>query len=202
MKKQVIAVDIDDVLSSQIEVLIAFSNQRYGTMLTRKDFDKPGEYWGYYESLWDGEHPEERKRRVNEFKQEKFPLKQLISVETKEVVNKLAKKFHLEIVTSRDSGFRDETVAWLQEHLPEVFNGVHFVELWDEPDKKATKALVCQEIGAGYLIDDNLEHCNLAAECGVHALLFGTFGWNIGKPLQPGVKRVADWQAVAEYFGV
>jgi hypothetical protein len=62
--------------------------------------------------------------------------------------------------------------------------------------------MICQEIGAGYLIDDNVEHCRLAAEAGVKALLFGEYGWNKHLPTPPGVERVKDWKDVTDYFNV
>ncbi len=199
MIKEIIAVDIDDVLSPQALAVMAFSNARYGTHLTPEDFKKPGDYWGYYEQMW-GVGDEEGARRFNEFKQEGLNLKQIVSEDTKQAVRRLAKKYRLEIVTSRSGEHSKETKAWLKSHIPDVFAGFHFVDLWDEPSGKATKAKICKEIGAGYLIDDNLEHCNIAAEAGVTPLLFGDFGWNAGKARHELVHPVEDWAEVLEYF--
>jgi 5'(3')-deoxyribonucleotidase len=199
MSREIIAVDLDDVISSQTNVLIKFSNERYHTQLTQEDFKKPGEYWGYYERLW-GVSEEEGTRRFKEFLDERYPLRQLVLPVTVKAIQKLKLAYDLEVITSRSLDYQEDTIQWIKEHIPGLFLNVHFVDLWSEGSKRATKAKICQEIGAGYLIDDNAEHCNLAAEVGVKALLFGEFGWNTHQPLHPEVSRVADWQAVLEYF--
>lgn len=201
MSREVIAVDLDDVVSSQTDVFIDFSNERYNTQLTQDDFKEPGEYWGYYERLWDVDK-EEADRRFNEFLNERYPLRQIVSPQTAEALRRLKEHYDLEIVTSRGQDYQEATIAWIQDHIPDVFRGVQFVDLWHTNTVKATKAAICREIGAGYLIDDNVDHCNLAAEAGLCALLFGDWGWNSHQKLHPGVTRVADWRAVLEYFHV
>jgi uncharacterized HAD superfamily protein len=199
MSKPIIAVDIDDVVSSQADVLMAFSNERYNTNLTREDFKKPGDYWGYFEHVW-GESAEEGARRFQEFLDEGYPYRQTVDPEVLAALQHLKQRYRLEVVTSRGEDFRDGTVRMLQDIAKNVFSNIHFVYLWDQPDKKATKAKVCQEIGAGYLIDDSVDHCNLAAEAGIHALLFGELGWTTSGQAHPDVVRVKDWAAVLEYF--
>lgn len=194
-----IAVDIDDVLSSQVDVLIQFSNSRYGTSLTRDDFQTPGEYWGYFEMLW-GVGDEEGKKRFKEFLDEKIPLTQVIEQEALRALQALKKNFRLDIVTSRHANYHQDTLEWLERQVPGIFDGVHFVALWDEKNGAVTKAAICREIGAGYLIDDNADHCNLAAEAGIQALLFGQWGWNVGKSLHENVTPIKNWTEVIEYF--
>ncbi len=196
----IIAVDIDDVLSSQTDVIIAFSNSEYGTKLTREDLKRPGDYWGYYYNLWEVDK-EEGAERFKKFLDEKYPLKQVIHKDTREVIRKLTQKFRLEIITSRKSNYQQVTLEWIEQHIPGVFDGVHFTDVWSKGEG-AKKAKVCLEIGAGYLIDDNAEHCNLAAKEGINALLFGDFGWNLTKQLHQNVTRVRDWGEVGKYFGV
>ena len=200
MSKPVIAVDIDDVLSSQVDVLIAFSNERYGTNLSHADFMIPGEYWGYYERVW-GLGKDLGAERFQTFLREKYPLRQQIEEKAIRAITALKKSHRLDLVTSRGADYYEPTLEWLEKHAPGLFEGVHFVDLWaGETGLKTTKAKICKEIGAGYLIDDNAEHCNLAAEAGVSALLFGEFGWNLHHKLHPRVVRIADWEEVLEYF--
>lgn len=200
MSKPIIAIDVDDVLSSQVDAIITFSNERYGTQLTPDDFKKPGEYWGYFRQVWDIP-PEESNQRFKVFLDEQHYTKQVIDPAAALAIAELKKTFSLQIVTSRFQDHVIPTEAWLLEHAPSVFDGLHFVHMWDRDGFKATKAHICREIGAGYLIDDSTEHCNLAAEAGVRALLFGEYGWNITEQLHSGVVRVKDWDAVLEYFG-
>lgn len=197
--KQTIAVDLDDVVSSQTDALIRYSNGQFGTSLTPDDFMEPGEYWGYYEQIWNV-GPEEGAKRFQQFLDDNGPLTQLVTPETLEAIRTLRQQYRLEVITSRGADYQDVTREWLEQHIPDVFDGLHFVELWNRPDRKATKAHICKEIGAGYLIDDNVDHCALAAEAGVSALLFGDYGWSRGKDIPQGISRVADWPAVLEYF--
>jgi hypothetical protein len=64
---------------------------------------------------------------------------------------------------------------------------------------KHTKAELCREIGAEYLIDDQIKHCAGAARAGLKAVLFGR---SPGAALPAGVTRAAHWDEVAEYFHV
>jgi uncharacterized HAD superfamily protein len=114
-------------------------------------------------------------------------------------IGKLEEKYNFAVVTSRGDRSFEFTHLWLDKHFPEVFKEVAFVPLWSK-DREVTKAEICNEIGASYLIDDNAEHCNLAQEAGVQALLFGEYGWNRNAGLKKGVIRVNNWQEVLEYF--
>ena len=195
-----IAVDIDDVLSSHSTVFLRYHNENYGTNLTIKDFQVPGEYKNYYGQVM-GVGEEEGQRRFQKFLDKKVSLKQMVIPKaTVKILEDLKRRFRLEIITARGEDYQKGTEAWLEKHIPNIFDGVHFVELWDREDRKATKALICQEIGAGYLIDDSVEHCTLAHEAGVQALLFGEYGWNMTQAIPESVVRVKDWQAVKEYF--
>ncbi len=200
MRQKLIAVDIDDVLSSQVDALIDFVAQHYDLELTVDNFKAPGDYWTYFEQL-PGLDPELSAKMFQSFLDAEKPFDQVISPEAIQTIRYLQEKgYRLEVITSRGLQWQVGTEAWLEKHLPNVFNNVHFVELWNKDNTKATKAMICQEIGAGYLIDDNAEHCNLADEAGVQALLFGEWGWNMFQTVRPGVRRVLDWKAVREYF--
>lgn len=201
MSREVIAIDIDEVLSSEVDAIIAFSNQRLGQHLTYDDFKAPGEYWGYYERLW-ADSGEDPSQLFNEFLNSEHKSGQVIRQQVLEILKELKVKYELEIITSRTNDFKEITLQMIEEFSPSIFNDIHFVELWNEPDLKATKAHICKEIGAGYLIDDSVEHCNIAAEAGITPLLFGNWGWNREKEIHPDVVRVADWIKVREYFDV
>lgn len=201
MSKEKIAVDADEVVSSEIDAIIAFSKNRLGLNLTYDDFKEPGDYWGYYERLWrsTGEDP---KKIFTDFLASEHKRNQLILERDVRILRRLKSRFDLEIVTSRTVEFMDITHQMLGKHAAEIFSDVHFVDLWRAQGKRATKAYICQEIGAGYLIDDSPEHCNLAAEAGIKSLLFGDWGWSRNVYLHPAIERVADWDAVAEFFNV
>lgn len=198
MSKETIAVDIDDVLSAENEAMRQFINERYGLNLTAKDYLVEAPYWGYWERVW-GVDEEEALRRYQAYLEAEVKARHLPVEGAVEGVSTLKDEYNLVVVTSRYDSFVDLTKRWLEEHFPEAFSGVEFVEVWSKI-RKVSKAIICKEIEASYLIDDNLEHCTLAAEEGVTGLLFGEYGWNKADSLPSGVIRVKDWSAVLEYF--
>lgn len=196
--KPIIAVDIDDVISDQNGSMRLFANRRFGHNHTADDYKKTGSYWGYWGEVW--EVPEEEERaRVEEYNSSGELLKQKLIPGAIEAIGLLEKNYSLEIVTSRKDKHFEDTHKWLDKHFRGVFKGVHFAKVWDD-GRREDKAVICKRIGADYLIDDNAEHCNIAAEGGVKSLLFGDYGWSRGAEVHPEVVRVGDWQEVLEYF--
>jgi len=144
-----IAVDIDDVLSSHSTVFLRYHNENYGTNLTIKDFQVPGEYKNYYGQVM-GVGEEEGQRRFQKFLDKKVSLKQMVIPKaTVKILEDLKRRFRLEIITARGEDYQKGTEAWLEKHIPNIFDGVHFVELWDREDRKATKALIARRLVPG-----------------------------------------------------
>lgn len=200
-----IAIDIDDVISPFTESFVHYHNSTYGTNMSIEDFKAPGDYWGFYEGviakiLNDPDNVEEYKRRFWEYLEtDRHAREQPIYEETKRCLYELKKNYNLEVVTARDGAIKESTIEWLNEQLPDLFSDVHFNSSWKDGERK-TKAAVCQAIGADYLIDDSVEHCNSSAECGVNAILFGNYGWNSHHEIHENVTRITDWPSVLEYF--
>jgi FMN phosphatase YigB (HAD superfamily) len=198
MSKPIIAVDADDTLFDENTAVRLFHNAKYGTSHTADDYLRPGAFDTFWEHIWNTDKPETI-RRYEEFIDYKLehPIPPLPGA--LEAVQKLKQQYELVIVTSRDQRAVDMTHRALLEHYPNVFQDVHFVSLWGKGEK-ATKATICEEIGAAYLIDDSYEHCLLVAEAGIRAIVFGRYGWNRTQALGPGMVRAENWQAVLEYF--
>lgn len=195
--KPIVAVDVDDVISDQVENIRAFANNRYGHNHTIEDYKVEGPYWGYWQHVW-GVSSDEDRRRMSKYNENELSNQQLIKGSVG-ALKKLKKDYTLVIITSRDESLTEKTHLWLEKHFPDVFDSIHFVPIWED-GTRATKATICREIGAGYLIDDNPEHCNLAAKVGVTSLLFGSYGWQQNAKMHKDVVRVADWKEVLEYF--
>lgn len=192
MPKPTIAVDLDDVLALHAAAFVAFSNERYGTKLTAEEYD---EEWM---NLW-GEMPwDEIERRAADFHTPERTLAYAKIEEASEVLAHLKQWYRLVIVTARSQDLIEVTHEWLDLHHADVFEEVHFVPIW-LADNTITKADICKQIGATYLIDDVVKHCNIAAEGGITALLFGDYRWN-RQGVDRRVKTVANWQDVREYF--
>ncbi len=189
--KQIVAVDIDDVLAPSAVNLVAFSNKRWGTSLTIDDYD---EHWG---SMWKLGY-DETKRRAVEWHASGEIGKYQPDEHACSVLESLKDQYAFVIITSRRSITAPETLEWIEYFYRGVFQEVRFAGFYDNKHGHTlTKAELCQDVGANYLIDDQLKHCLAASEVGITALLYGDYKWNcLEEPLPQGVKRVKDWPAV------
>ncbi len=192
MKKPIIALDLDDVVVDHYETLVAFHNSRYGTNHTLADYIS--DHWSL---VWGTDH-EETERRAEAFQQLGIGGR-TIKRGALEGIAELRKHFDLVIVSVRRKTMVEPTLQWVDEQFPGVFKAVRFVHLWEEPSSPS-KAEICRELGADYLVDDSPKHCELAAEAGLRAVLFGNYAWNQVAELPVRVTRCADWPAVREYF--
>ncbi len=121
------------------------------------------------------------------------------------VLERLSRDYQLVVATSRNSSINMETIAWIQKHYAGIFTEIYFSGIYDDFDKLdsahlATKAGLLQKIGASYLIDDQIKHCNSAVEKGLQAILFGNYPWSNTHAMHSGVTHCADWAAVGEFF--
>ena len=192
MQRATIAIDCDDVLADHAEDVVAWTNQRFGTNLTISD------YTDHWSKLWqvDQTKTEELAKEYHaEGRHGVFTHKP----DSLEILRELKKEYNLVIVTARRKEIVKTSLEWIEEKYPGIFNDVRFVPIW-EPNNLVTKADICREIGATFLIDDLPRHCNIAAESGITSLVFGDYTWNRNETIVQGVHRVKDWQAVKDFF--
>lgn len=195
-KRKTIAVDVDDVLAANAEGFIKFSNERWGTKLTAQDFQED------LQKLWGVEH-DEAQRRLMAFAESDAVSAYNYFEDARPVLENLKKRYRLVIVTSRRNLLKKATAEWLNIRFDGIFQEIHHSGFFDSMDQNAhllNKGDLCRQIGADYLIDDHLKHCQAASEVGVKSLLFGNYSWNKAESLPPGVTRVSNWQAVLDYF--
>lgn len=198
-KKPIIAIDVDDVLSRTSEGFIEFSNKTWGHALTPDDYD---EDWA---RAWNTSVETARSRAdilhasgvFSEFS---------YYAEALPVLTKLKKHYSLVVATSRRASISEESQEWLNRYYPNIFDDVFFSGIYDSKLGKhkdhiaRTKNDLLVEIGADYLIDDQLKHCVAAGQHGVNTILFGDYAWNRSDELPSHVTRCSDWQAVEAYF--
>lgn len=192
--RKTIAVDIDEVLMPHFQDLADWYNRHYGTELTlANNHPKTTEDWGT-------DSFEEAVRRVQQFLlSDTFKNSQPFE-EAKEAIKRLAKRYKLVVITSRDDLVRETTHRWLEIHFKDLFEETHFTAMYSLKGKARHKADIAKEIGADYLIDDSVEHVGRAAKTGVTGILFGDYPWQEGVRLSRGVVRLKNWQEVLEYF--
>ncbi len=198
MKKATIAIDIDDVLADNAAGFVAFSNAQWGTNLRPEDYD---EHWAM---LWQVDHAEVE-RRANHLHESGILNTYRHNDAALPVLKRLSLNYNLIIVTSRRLQVRADTTAWIHKHYPGIFTDetIHFAGIWDTIDDQSihrTKADVIDALGADYLIDDQLKHCQAVAAAGKTAILFGDYTWNQADTLPERIIRLHDWAAVEEFF--
>src|SRR6185369_8394912 len=113
MKKQTVAVDVDDVLASFADDFVAFTNQKWGTHLTINDYT---EHWG---DMWRVEFQEEKKRISQIFKSDLFKKVKPFP-EAKAVLLALAKQYKLVVLTSREKNLKTDTTDWINHNFKDV----------------------------------------------------------------------------------
>lgn len=201
--RKTIAIDIDDVLSLHAQAFTEFSNERWGTQLTADDYDDD---WSL---LWEldkelEEHRAEMDVRANEFFAKRIAGMAHIQ-DAYEVLVKLKKDFNLVIVTSRRLQIKAETLAWIDEKFPGIFeqSDIYFAGFYDKINAGSAyrnKGDIVRDLQADYLIDDQVKHCNGAAEHGIRALLFGGYAWHERSEIHEDVIPIGSWREVKEYF--
>lgn len=197
MGKKTIAVDVDDVLAAEAEFVVAYSNEHWGHQLSMDDYS---ENWG---AMWNTDW-DEVVRRADVLHQSDIVMMYKALEGARDVLEELAKKYKLVILTSRRKIVQAETAKWLNQNFGDLFEEVHYTGFWDSQEEKGhllTKGQLSKDIGADYLIDDQPKHCLAAAEVGVKTILFGEY--SDSKKLtetRSGISRCKDWQSVRKYF--
>ena len=198
MSKKIIAVDLDDVVAANAEGFVKFSNERWGTNLRPEDFHED------LGSLWSVDQDTVAQRML-EFCEAEIVREYGHFADALPVLKKLKQNYTLLLVTSRRKMLMKATADWVDMYLPDIFTSIHHAGIFDNLEKGShtlTKAEILKDLGANYLIDDQLKHCVAAAKAGILALLFGDYVWNQSNSLPERVTRTKDWEVVAEYFNV
>lgn len=196
--RRLIAIDIDDTIADSTESLRLLVNKRVGVDLPQEAYRIKGDYWGYYERVWEANdiadkisHNDFAKEMVDD--QSHVPL--LAGAEF--AIKELAKRHDIVLLTARDKTWEAATKHWLKDKFGKDVMDVHFTSAHKD-EHEMTKGQLCRHLDAEVLIDDNVEHCQSALDEGVQALLFGNYGWHHAAP--DNIKRCRDWQAVLDFF--
>ncbi|KAF8559366.1 hypothetical protein OG21DRAFT_1453730 [Imleria badia] len=192
--ERIIAVDLDDVLSSTNEHIAAWHNETHGSNIGLNDF-----YYYYYwkNPCWGT--PAQTHKKVKDFYATNWmSLIQPIEGAQEGTAALRRLGYRLVIITARNEHVRDASWEWTQRHFPGCFqeiictgqfaaqqrpDGVPGVDQVNVITKRLTKAEVCVRIGAKLLIDDSLENAMACAEhvgddVAPPVLLFGDYQWN------------------------
>ncbi len=204
MKRPILAIDIDDVLSATAESFIAFSNERWGTNLT---LDSYSEHWA---EMWQVDYgTQEFADRVVAINDSRMFARYARKDSAEDVLSKLHEKLQIVAVTSRRKLIASETRDWIGEHFNGIIDDIIFAGIYDTDDNspatihdrlRATKGDILSELQASYFIDDHPKHCIAAAAAGIPTIVFGNYPWNKDMKSSKGMVRCTDWPAVEDYF--
>lgn len=193
MSKEIIAVDVDEVLFPFVEEFVKHDNAIHGGQFTAAQFST----YAFENVLQTTMH--DSMTRVYDFNRIDHshiePLEQ-----ARQALITLSEQFDLAIVTARHPQFEANTSSWLSRHLDGFFTSLSHIGYSPVMEKPVKKVDVCQELGAIALIDDSISHVSECAQEGLEGILFGNYPWNQADRLPSGVVRCLDWPAVLEHF--
>ena len=191
-----IAIDIDDVVADSIARVREWANQKTGKKLETHHYHTDDEYWKYYDSIWLRHGIADQlvfEDYMTELDQDQSEIK--TNANAQAAILKLREKYDLVFITSRPPSMKESTRRWLDENIDASIP--LYLSLNPLANQSAkSKGELCIELGAGLLIDDNIDNCQSALDNGVDAILFGNFGWNKNAP--ETMIRCYDWAAVLE----
>lgn len=195
MKKEVLAVDVDEVLYPFVPTFLDFHNRMHGTTLTAADVKS------YYFHDILGITSQAFRERIDAYELEDD--EQIEPIEyAKAAIKSLSTRFDLVILTARHKRVAARTGKWIARHFADAFQDMYHVGYAPGESKRVSKAEICTQIGARALIDDspvNLEGC---VQVGVEGVMFGEYPWTLRSNLPAGIIHKANWPAVEEHFDV
>eukprot|EP01086_Lenisia_limosa_P015528 TRINITY_DN5028_c0_g1_i1.p1 TRINITY_DN5028_c0_g1~~TRINITY_DN5028_c0_g1_i1.p1 ORF type:complete len:201 (-),score=37.73 TRINITY_DN5028_c0_g1_i1:9-611(-) len=192
MEKQVLAVDVDEVLVPFVENMSTFLNREFKTETTIED------YFSYeFDKVWKCS-VDECQVKVNAYLQsEDFRSSKPIDG-AREALTKLKEHYTLVVVTSRLSSLKDFTEKWLEQHFPGLFEQALFGNHYGE-GKRRKKSEMCMQVGAKMLIDDCLKYAIDCNDANIKCVLFdrnNSYPWNDSDDLPELTTRATSWTEI------
>lgn len=196
--KKIIAVDIDDTIAESLEAFRKKANEHAGSNLAPDDYKIEADYWGYYEQVWE-QHGITDLVNATKVYEDLHTDQSLVPLlpGAQFAVSELMKKYEIVLITARDPRWEAATKDWIRDQFGDRAPDLYFSQAHRDASSK-TKGQICKDVGAEWLVDDNVEHCLSAVKEEVTPILFGDYGWQHHAPEE--LVRCEDWQAVLEYF--
>jgi uncharacterized HAD superfamily protein len=114
-----------------------------------------------------------------------------------EAIKELPRNNTLIVVTAREDAHIEITHAWLNLHLPDIFNSVIFTNHnHADATKRRKKSEVCKEQNIDVFIDDSMSNVLDVSSVVKRVFLFDA-PWNQGE-LPENAERVFGWDEIVE----
>jgi hypothetical protein len=140
--ERVIAVDLDDTLAYTNLTICKWHNEKYGTNMSLEDFHS---YYYWKNPGWGT--PAETSKKVREFLHSDVS-KSIPPIEGAQRGTKRLKEagYRLVVITARMHDTADDSVEWLEEHFPDIFDTIYFTSAFQTAEKD-TQHLVTEVAG-------------------------------------------------------
>lgn len=183
--------DLDDVILNFMESFRRFHNENYGTNHELEEYTD-----FYLENILNCPQEDIFKRidifyNSHEHKNAN-PVHGAI-----EVLKKLSEKYELIIITAKPEELREQTISWLNTHLPNIFSDIVFTNHFQGEGQKRNKGDVCLELGIEAFVDDAIHNAESVARAGIPVLLLDT-PWNRKFEETEFIKRVYSWEEIEQ----
>lgn len=196
MKKESLAVDVDEVLYPFVHAFSEWHNSNYGTALMQHDFFT----YDFAQVL--GVPKVESIRRIMNFMRTDY-LHQGTLEDSQRSISALSKRYQVCAITARSPIVRRSTSRYLQNHFPQI-GRVIMVGYYKKANRPKPKSSALRRLGAVGIIDDNNAHVLEALKLpGLRtAIQFGNYPWNKVEPgdLPEQATQCETWAEVCEHL--
>ena len=176
-------VDLDEVLAQFLDAFLAYHNDTYHT-----DY-KVEDAFSYDFREVRGGTRDEIIEKVRDFHQTHYftnikPVEWALSV-----LQKLSENHELYIITARQNYVQEQTRTRVDNHFPNIFNEIFFMNHFSTEWESRKKGDVCNEIGVSVMIDDSLIY---AEDCLIpeRKVVLYKRPWNENKSINPAITVV------------
>lgn len=198
MSRPLIALDIDEVLANIVDYVRLWANDMTGSSLSAGDYYTNDEFWNYYNAIWERHGLSDRVNFDMVLQKMAGNQSDIAVIEgARAAIARLKRSYDIVFITSRPAYQEQATRRWLDEHIDATIPlyisfhpGIN--------DTARSKGEICAELGAKYLVDDNIGNCESAEQYGVTPILFGMYGWN--ENASQHITRCQDWVQVEAFL--
>ena len=192
MIKNIIAVDIDEVLAETLKAILEKYNYtwkwnkvKWEDLINYNLWELPNLWLTKYSAL----------RMFVKFQMWSGLSKKIKSVDwAKEKILELKNKWYkMFAVTARLSRVKFSTKLWLRRNFPNCFDKVVFANFFTSRARK--KSDICKEICASIIFEDNLDTCIDCANNWIKSFLLDK-PWNQCDSLPDWITRVYSWDEI------
>lgn len=194
-KRLVVGVDIDEVIFQFHATFHKWAMVAKGVTIDASELDhNTGDYALIY-----GVSNDDMQRWFGEFyTSEAFRLMPLVEG-THIYLPRLSQLVDIVCITARTHLLEEYTTECLKQLFPGCIKSIQYGNHYGFGVRR-TKAEMCQEVGAAYMVDDNVHYVQSCRDAGIEAILFGHYPWNVNGVT--GVRRIANWSELYYHFTV